>query len=299
VGLALAPSYELALASVVLLGLGGGMIVTGANALVSDLDAARRASTLNLLNLFFGLGGMSTPFLAANVLKITEASSLCYLLAGLTLVAFLVHATTAMPAPAGSGSSVGEGYGQILRRPAFYLLGLQLFLYVGVEVGTSTWLTKYLAADPVRMSEAAATNILSFGLAGGILAGRLVVSRFITGLAEWKVTLVASLAIAGTTFGMLQAASQTAVIALVFCAGLAMAPMFPTLLAMVGNTFTRNPAQALGTVITIGWFGFLTIPPLIGNLGSSLREGLALVPVCALAMALTNLWLRGKRPDPV
>ncbi len=293
-GLALATSYEAALAAMVLLGLGGGMIVTGANALVSDLDVERRASTLNLLNLFFGLGGMTTPFLAANVLKITDPASLCYLLAALVAVTFLVHAATAMPPPAGASQSVGRGYSDLFSRPAFYLLAFQLFLYVGVEVGASSWLVKYLTAAPASLSMTAATNILSIGFAGGILVGRVVVSRFITGLAEWKVTMVAGFAIAVTTYAMLQVSSQTAVIAAVFCAGLAMAPMFPTVLAMVGNTFTQNAAQALGTVITIGWFGFLIIPPVIGNLGSGLGQGLLLIPACAVVMALTNLGLRGR-----
>jgi len=291
-GMAWASSYPLALGALTLLGLGGGMIVTGANALVSDLDVERRASTLNLLNLFFGLGGMTTPFLAANVLEITDAAVICYMLAGLTGVTFLVHLTTAMPPPAGVVRSLGKGYSDLLSRPAFYLLAFQLFLYVGVEVGTSSWLIKYLIAEPARLSERAATNILSFGFAGGILVGRVVVSRLVTTLAEWKVTLGASVAIAATTYGTLQVTTETAVIVLVFCTGLAMAPMFPTVLAMVGNAFTQNAAQALGTVITIGWFGFLTIPPLIGNLGASLGEGLLLVPACALVMALTNLGLR-------
>ena len=42
-----------------LLGLGGGIIVTGANALASDVSETSRGTTLNLLNLFFGLGGLA------------------------------------------------------------------------------------------------------------------------------------------------------------------------------------------------------------------------------------------------
>ncbi len=291
-GIALAPSYPLALAALVVLGLGGGMIVTGANALVSDLDVERRASNFNLLNLFFGLGGMTTPFLAANVLNITSANAICYFLAALVGFTFLVHATTGMPPPSGAVQSVGRGYGQLLSQPAFYLLSLQLFLYVGVEVGASTWLVKYLIGEPARLSERVATNILSFGFAGGLLVGRVAASRVLTRVVEWKVTLVASMLIAITTRAMLQVQDQTAVIAIVFCAGVAMAPMFPTILAMVGNTFTQNAAQAMGTVITIGWFGFLTIPPLAGNLGSSLAQGLLLLPACSVAMVFLNLGLR-------
>ncbi len=80
------------------LGFGGGIIVTAANALVSDISADRRASVLNLLNLFFGLGLMSTPFIAANVVS-GDAIKLCYLTAVLTAVALVLNATAPIPRP--------------------------------------------------------------------------------------------------------------------------------------------------------------------------------------------------------
>src|SRR5579863_3921405 len=51
-----------------LLGTGGGIIVTAANALGSDVDPTHRATALNLLNIFFGVGGFATPFVLANLL---------------------------------------------------------------------------------------------------------------------------------------------------------------------------------------------------------------------------------------
>ena len=52
-----AGAYGPILGLLLLLGLGGGIIVTAANALVSDINPASRGSVLNFLNLFFGLGG--------------------------------------------------------------------------------------------------------------------------------------------------------------------------------------------------------------------------------------------------
>src|ERR1700739_2683743 len=60
-----------------LLGIGGGIVVTGANALVSAVSQDHRATALNLVNLFFGLGGLATPFIAANLLK-RNWLRLCY-----------------------------------------------------------------------------------------------------------------------------------------------------------------------------------------------------------------------------
>src|SRR5262249_46649047 len=50
--------YGMLYSFMLLQGLGGGIIVTAANALVGDITPEKRSSTLNLLNLFFGLGGM-------------------------------------------------------------------------------------------------------------------------------------------------------------------------------------------------------------------------------------------------
>src|SRR5271156_2198758 len=52
-----------------LLGTGGGIIVTAANALGSDVNPAHRGTALNLLNIFFGLGGFATPFVSAHLLR--------------------------------------------------------------------------------------------------------------------------------------------------------------------------------------------------------------------------------------
>src|ERR1700761_7010819 len=63
------------------LGLGGGIVVTAANALVGAIEPSRRGSALNFLNLFFGLGGIVTTWAASYVLG---PIALCYSIAVLT-----------------------------------------------------------------------------------------------------------------------------------------------------------------------------------------------------------------------
>src|SRR5579883_2186572 len=115
-----------------LLGLGGGVIVTAANALVSDISEARRATTLNLLNLFFGLGGLATPFISANLLS-RNSIRLCYTVAVLTAATLFVHIATPMPGPTGAQSFVMSEVGPVLGRPILFLLAFFLFLYVSCE----------------------------------------------------------------------------------------------------------------------------------------------------------------------
>jgi fucose permease len=292
VGLALAEGYGTVLASNLLMGLGGGMLVTGANVLVSDVAEEKRASTLNFLNLFFGLGGLATPFLAANIPALSDVRSLCLFLAAVSGLTLLLHILTAMPPPSGERGFVFSEAGALLNQPALYLLSLMLFLYVACEVGMWNWLVRYLVTQGV--AESAAQNTLSLGFALGLLVGRLVVSRILLGVSEIKVTLAASVAMTVTTFAMLQAASPVMAGVAVFLAGLAMAPVFPTTLGMVGNVFRRMTATAMGIVITSGWIGLAVSSPIIGWVAnqSSLKVALLLLPAMSLLMVLTGLLLR-------
>ena len=90
------PGFRSILFLLFLLGVGGGIVVTGANALVSDVSEAHRATALNLVNLFFGLGGLATPFISANLFK-SNWVRLCYTVASLTVVALAIQAVTNMP----------------------------------------------------------------------------------------------------------------------------------------------------------------------------------------------------------
>src|ERR1700692_3339103 len=73
-----------------LLGMGGGIVVTGANSLANSAGGTHSAVVLNLVNLFFGLGGLTTPFIAANIFK-QNWVRLCYTVAGLTVAALAVQ----------------------------------------------------------------------------------------------------------------------------------------------------------------------------------------------------------------
>jgi len=101
-------------------------------------------------------------------------------------------------------------------------------------------------------------------------------------------------AMAITTFWMLQSTSPSAAWVAVFCAGMAMAPMFPTTLAMVGDAFPRMTATAMGIVITSGWLGLVVSSPLIGDIAHSQNLGTALliIPGASALMILVNLALR-------
>ena len=284
------PGFRTIVVLLFLLGIGGGIMVTAANALASDAGETHRATVLNLANLFFGLGALATPFIAANLFK-RNWILLCYTIASLTVVTVAIEALTKMPGPTGFGRFVFTDAAPVLGRPLLFLIGLFLFLYITCEVGMWNWLPRHLIAQGIP--ESRALNILSLGFALGMLIGRVGVLPVLIRVSPVTVTLTGSVAMAVTTFLMLRTKDPTMAWVLVFLAGISMAPVFPTTLAIVGDAFPRMTGTAIGFVITCGWTGLAVSSRIIGMIAGGdptrLKKALLVIPASAVLMVGLDL----------
>jgi fucose permease len=276
------------------LGTGGGVIVTGANTLPPfiKLDGLTTGGVFNLLNLFFGLGGLVTPLIAAKVFK-NQSGKLLVFAGSLAALTFVVHAVTSMPAPSGEVAFKPSIVTGLLSQPALLALAAMLFLYVACEVGVWNWLVRHLIAQGVP--EGKALTILSLGFALGLLLGRVVVSRILTDVSPERVLLGSGVLMAVTTFVMLQSKSDTVAWITVFLAGIAMAPVFPTTLSVVNAKFPQTAATATGIAATAGWLGLVVSSPIIGGIAGDdpkrLKKALLVLPAFSILMVVVALAL--------
>jgi fucose permease len=276
------------------IGFGGGIIVAGANSLTGDMGEGMSEMTkTNLLNSFFGLGGLLTPFIAANLFK-GDSAKLLNLIATLTVVSLVLFAVGPIPGPMGGGDAFG-GAGAVLGTGAFWLVSLLFFLYIACEVGVWNWLVQHLVAQ--GLPEKSALNVLSLGFALGLLLGRLLVVPFLPkDLSPVQVTLGAGVLMAITTFAMLQVRGAGAAAGAVFVGGLAMAPVFPNAIAITNTTFQGNPT-ALGLALVFGWMGLAVSSPIIGALGGrdtkKLKTALLVLPVMSVLIVGVSALLLG------
>lgn len=286
--------YANIVALLFLLGLGGGIADTAANALVSGLSPDYRATALNLVNLFFGLGGLVTPFISANLFK-KNWVRLCYTVALLTIGTGVLQVLVKTPPQVAGTGFVLTKAGPMLGQPLILMLGLMLFLYVSCEVGVWNWLARHLIAQGI--SESRALNILSLGFALGLLLGRVAISPVLIHVSPIEVTLGASIAMSITTYLMLRTRNAGAAAMLVFAAGLAMAPVFPTVLAITATAFPRMPGTAIGFVMTCGWAGLAVSSRIIGAIAGDdplrLRKGLLVLPMFSVVMVGLNVAIWG------
>jgi fucose permease len=182
----------------------------------------------------------------------------------------------------------------VLGRPILFLLGLFLFLYVSCEVGMWNWLPRHLIAQGIP--ESRALNILSLGFALGLLLGRVAVSPILIHAPAITVLLASAVGMAITTFLMLRTNQPFSAAIFVFLAGLSMAPVFPTTLAIVGDTFPRMTGTAIGFVITCGWVGLAVSSRIIGFIAGGdprrLKKALLVIPASAVLMIILDLAIR-------
>jgi MFS transporter, FHS family, L-fucose permease len=289
--LANATGYLAMMFSMSLMGLGGGITLTAANAMGSDVSETRRASVLNFLNVFVGLGGLITPFVAGNLLG-GDAIKIAYGGAILAFAAFLIQLATKLPGRTLTASP--ESSAKVFKEPLLFALAFTVMLYTACEFAIWNWLPKFLVAQGIP--NATALNILALGFALALLLGRVAIAPILLKVPPLTVTTVSAILMAGFTYSLLRATSARSAGVLVFCTGLAMAPVFPTTIALVANLFKDGTATAIGFTITCGFTGLVISSPIIGWLSGAdpqgLRVGLLLLPVCSIMMALLYLALR-------
>jgi fucose permease len=282
-GLARVETLPLAFVMAILVGFGGSSIVTGANALVPEIAStdAARGLWANIINNFFAVGAFVGPFVLAT-LTLPQAGTI---LAIAAVAVFALYLVVSMPPPKAAGVSLTAGAGPILARPLFWSLTGMLFLYVGCEVAVWQWLNRYLTE--VREIETAAAGFTISLFAIGIIVGRIISSIVLAKgmIGPVPLTLVGAVAIVITYTGILFVTELFAIRVMVTLAGVAMAPMFPTILAATGIHFPKNTGTAIGLALTGGWFGSVVIPPTIGWM-PQLHTGMFLPSVAAALMVV-------------
>jgi len=286
--------YGTVMLAMLVLGLGGGVLVTGANSLSSEIAKALQSNTssiANQLNLFFGLGGLLTPLVAANLFK-SDSKKLTLFAAALAIIALLASIFAPYPPAAGKLSFNFASASGLLTNTHLVLPALFLFLYVACEVGVWNWLARHLIAQGVP--EKRAMTILSLGFALGLIVGRAVISQVLQSVDAKTVLIGAAVAMAVTTFLMLQSKSPVIAWVAVFVAGLAMAPVYPTVLGYVADAFKAAgmEATAIGIAATAGWAGIVCSSPIIGGIAGDdptrLKKALLLLPAASIIMAFVG-----------
>lgn len=289
--LSMASTYGLVLGAAVVLGLGGGGLNGGTNALTSDLhDGDKRGSALNVLGIFFGFGALTIPFLIGTLRELLGIPKILQVATFLSLVPFVIYVVLRFPkAKQPQGFPIKEAAG-IVRSPLLWLCAFILFFQSGNEFTVGGWISTYLQKTFGFGGSAAALVLAAYWAA--IMSGRLLSSRIVRAVrSETLILGSAALALCAAVLMAISPSGNVAAAGAVVI-GLGFAAIYPTTLAIVGERFTAMTGTAFSVVIAVGLVGGMLAPWLAGRIAeaSSLRQGL-LIPVinCAMIVVLSVL----------
>jgi fucose permease len=286
-----ASSYGLIIAAAVVLGLGGGGLNGGANALTSDLNEGKeRGAALNILGIFFGIGALTVPFLIGALRGLQGVQAILPIATTASLVLFVIFIVLRFPkAKQPLGFPIKEA-AKIGRSPLLWLCAFILFFQSGNEFTAGGWISTYLLKTHGLGAGAAALVLGAYWAA--IMSGRLASSRIVRRVRNETLILgSAALALAAAAL-MVLAPSGPAAAAGAVALGFGFAAIYPTTLAIVGGRFSAFTGTAFSVVIAVGLVGGMLAPWLAGKIAqaSSLRQGLVILVVnCAMIVVLTAL----------
>lgn len=291
----LAPNFQIACLTMALIGGCGGILDSQVGALITALNPEKTGFYMNLTQIFFGLGAIAGPFLAAAAISYGYGWQLCYfILAGLSwlLTGGLILAQ--FPSLGETEKISWKGFKDLILDPRFLLICFCMFLYSGSEVGGWGWLSTFLKTDLGFSITQSSLAVALFWAA--MTLGRIGCGPFILRYSTRVILIVlAFLSAVVTAFsGFISGNWSWPVI---FFMGLAYSSIWPLLVTFGGNQYPIYLSTVFALLIGSGGLGSTIIPYLIGIIGQNAGVRLAMISpaVCFLLISLILIGI-GKVP---
>ncbi len=298
--LAFASTFSVALLACILMGFGAMALNTVGNTLIPVVlfEGKDPARASNFGNGFFGLGYVLTPLLIVFILKTMNLGyTTALVIIGILSAVFLVLAITTSFPKVSIGFKFSMAF-RLLLKPAVLVSAFALFCYISLEISMGTWIKTLMeelfgAAGSINAATQAGLVLSLFGVA--MMSGRFLTSavRNLTSMGH-KVIIFASILSILAIFLMIITKSPFIGIIAILVAGLAFAPIFPTI---VGVTFAKfDPSlygSIFGIIFSVGLLGGTFVPKFIGNLsvGSTVQQSLPIALIMAGILLVISLFI--------
>jgi MFS transporter, FHS family, glucose/mannose:H+ symporter len=297
---ALAHSFASAAMAAILLGVGGGGLNTCTNALVSDVYGDERGPMLNLLGIFFGIGAICVPLLAASIEGHFTIPQLFLFCAVLAAVCAFGYALLSFPAARASQEfSLREVVG-VAKYEGVLLLAFILFLESGNEACIGGWTSTFV--NTIGYSARTATLVLASYWAA-LMVSRMVAARVLQGIGKSHLVLTIALmsllgcAVLLATRSLILLFAGTALI------GLSYGPIFPTTLAIAGDRYSGHAGTVFGLLFSIALMGGMLFPWTVGEISKqfSVRAGMIVPSLGAVGIISLSavVFVRERSAKPI
>lgn len=266
-GIALAKSIGLLQISFLLIGLGGGALNGGTNALVADISKDHQAAgsaNLSLLGVFFGLGALLVPSLMALLSKVWTFEQILIGIGSVIILAVIFFFAIRFPAPKQTQSVPFKESLHLFKDGALILLAFLLFFQSAFEGVFNNWTTTFLERERSLSSTGALTSLSIF--VGSLTVMRLLLAGLLRRIKEQMVLLVSLGVLVMGVLIMMYAKSTYLFYIGTGLLGTGTAAIFPITLGFVSEMYDHMRGTAFSVVMFIAVIGNVIANFLMGVL---------------------------------
>jgi MFS transporter, FHS family, glucose/mannose:H+ symporter len=278
-----AQSFGTASIAAILLGAGGGGLNTCTNVLVSDLYPEERGAMLNLLGIFFGVGAISIPLMAASIEGRFTIPQLFLFCAVLALACAAWYAVISFPPPQTKQAFSWRELLAVAKYQGVLLLAFILFCESGNEACIAGWTSTYVGV--IGHSPRVATLVLATYW-GALMLSRMLAARVLRGIRKSHLVLSVALLSLGGTAVLISARSLILLFTGTALIGLSYGPIFPTTLAIAGDRYTQQAGTVFGLLFSVALIGGMSFPWAVGQVSQQIgvRSGMVVPGLGAIVI---------------
>ncbi|MBL0727025.1 MFS transporter [Piscinibacter sp. HJYY11] len=283
VGLLASQSYLVLIALLIAFGIGMSLFDVSINTAASEVETLRKRSLMSGFHGMFSLGGMVGAAFGSALLSRGVSPSSHLVTTSIASGVLVVVAGLAM-LPTVTGSSQ-QGHGLAWPRGVLGLLGVLAALGLIAEGAMYDWSVLYMTQELKSAPDFAALAYASFS---GAMAAARFGGDWVRDRVSPSVLMSASAALAAVSMAaVLVIAHPVATLIGFALVGLGFANVVPVLFGSAAK-LDANPAHGIAVVASVGYFGMMAGPPLIGVIAehSSLTIGLTSVAMFAAILGL-------------
>lgn len=260
----LSPTLSVLIGVFACLGAAEGTLDVGGNTLLTWLFPTGLGPWMNGLHFFFGVGAMLAPLVVGLTMGQLQGTVTAAYWSLAALMVPVIALLLFLPSPPIAAHAQERRASLARHRLTIFLVGGLLFSAVGAEVGWGNWIFTYALKQQV--ADEAGAALLTSVFWGVFTFGRLLGIPLAARLAPAAILPLCFIGCAvGSVVALVWPQDVTAIWAATLISGLAVAPMFATVLALAGG---RMPITGRAT----GWFfigsstGGMTVPWVVGQL---------------------------------
>jgi MFS family permease len=289
-----APQYSILFLALLIAGLGEGVIEGLATPFVQNLHPQSPGRYINITHAFWSVGVFCTVLLAGWLLTTgTSWRTLTFVVAmGSALAALLIlipNRTQPYPEPSERmhWRSTWRGVCKICRTPKFWIFYAAMFLAGGGEFALTFWIASHIQLHFGGSSWSGGLGVAIFALA--MVIGRMACGYYVPQHRLGQLVVVAGIFGAFATLWLPSTNNLLLLYGLLFAAGLATAPFWPSIQSHASDQLPESNHTLLLILLScagVPGCGFFAYGMgYLGNYFGSLTVGFYVVPIAYIAIA--------------